>query len=244
MKNFNSDFIPIDRRVWKGSLLLAVLVIFFLVFYKPFAYFFAFIFAFHLYFFRIPKRILPGKKGPISPADGVVMEVSDEFENRYIKDNAVKIGIFLSVLDVHVNFSPVSGKVGYLEHRPGKFLNALSPESLKENECQWMGIEESRGRVLVRQIAGLIARRIYCDATIDEVLERGEQFGIICYSSRAEFWAPKKNFRPLVHVGQRVKAGQTLLGNGINKVTKRRKNEKNIKYFSFLAHTKRPCLGA
>ena len=169
----------------------------------------------HLLFFRDFKRKIPAGDKPVSPADGLVVDISECFENRYLKEGAVKIGIFLSIFDPHVNRAPVTGKITYLQYVPGKFLNALDKESVKLNESNWIGIEKSDLRVLVRQISGAIARRIYCDVSLGQSVERTGKLGIICYGSRTECYVPKKRFKPAIQIGNRVKAGVTILGDWV-----------------------------
>lgn len=168
--------------------------------------------ACHLLFFRDFKRKIPEGDQPVSPADGLVVEVSECFEDRFLKEDAVKIGIFLSIFDRHVNRAPISGKVAYLQYVPGKFLNALDKKSVKLNESNWIGIEAGNGRALVRQISGAIARRIHCDVTLNQSVERAGKLGIICYGSRTECYIPKRLFKPTIHVGARAQAGVTILG--------------------------------
>jgi phosphatidylserine decarboxylase len=171
-----------------------------------------FLLAAHGAFFRDPNRIPPPGDAVLSPADGTVSEVSAVFEDRFLKEEAVKIGIFLSVFVPHVNRAPAEGVVRYLRYEPGKFLNALSKKSAQENESNWIGIEQAEKCILMRQIAGAIARRIHCDVRMEQVLTRGERVGIICYGSRAECYVPKRFFRVSVHVGDNMKAGETILG--------------------------------
>ena len=100
-----------------------------------------------------------------------------------------------------------------MKYAPGKFLNALRKESVYHNESNWIGLEEGGKRILVRQMAGAIARRIYWDVALGQSVERGQKVGMICYGSRVECMVPKRLFQPAVQAGERVRAGQSLLGN-------------------------------
>ena len=167
------------------------------------------------WFFRNPTRIIPTEPSAVvSPADGhiaSVEEVTDEFIGR----PAVLIGIFLSVFDVHINRVPMHATVVGLRYRRGKFLNALGPESARENERMEIRLEQNNFpyyRFVVRQIAGAIARRIVCWVAPGESLRRGDHFGMIKLGSRTELIIPKDaGLEILVSVGQKVKAGATVL---------------------------------
>ncbi|MBI4549419.1 MAG: phosphatidylserine decarboxylase [Candidatus Omnitrophica bacterium] len=204
--------LPIDRRAWPGAFILAVLALVAgFIFWKA-ALCFVFLLAGHILFFRDPERRIPAGLSPVSPADGKVVDVSTVYEDRYLKENAVKIGIFLSIFNAHVSRAPVAGRVGYQDYVLGKFLNALDEESVIKNESNWIGIGDGDRAVLVRQIAGGIARRIFWQVKPGDRLERGERFGIICYGSRFECYLPERHFKPAVKKGQKVKAGLTILG--------------------------------
>ena len=126
---------------------------------------------------------------------------------------AVRVGMFLSVFNVHVNRSPVAGTVRHLEHKDGKYLDARDPACARENERQDLGLElPGGGRILIRQISGAIARRIVCEAKEGQGLARGERYGMIKFGSRAEVYAPVGRFQPRVKPGDVVKGGETLIG--------------------------------
>ncbi len=172
------------------------------------------VWGFALSFFRDPERYPPPGEGQVvSPADGTVCEVSEGDPPPFVGERAAKVGIFLSVFNVHVNRSPLAGKTVHLEHAPGRYMNALDPASAAANERQDLGMEvEGGGRVLIRQIAGAIARRIVCEAKTGQALARGERYGMIKFGSRTEFYAPAGRFRPRVRVGDKVKGGETVIG--------------------------------
>jgi phosphatidylserine decarboxylase len=171
--------------------------------------------AFVLCFFRDPERVTPeGENRVVAPADGRVADVEEVREDDFLGSDAVRVGIFMSLFDVHVNRAPLSGKVLYRDYRPGKFGNAMFPAASRENECSFVGIERPDGlRLLVKQIAGLIARRIVCECPVGGELKRGERFGMVKFGSRLEVYVPKAaGFRVAVAVGDRVRAGSSVLG--------------------------------
>lgn len=166
-------------------------------------------------FFRDPERRVPAGEGLlVAPADGVVTEIADAKEETYLKCDATKIGIFLSIFNVHMNRAPVSGAVEHVEYRPGKFLDARDRASSAENESNAVGIRMSgRGGVLVKQISGAIARRIVCACRKGDMVERGARIGMIKFGSRTEVFVPKSSgFEVGVKIGDRVKAGESVLG--------------------------------
>ena len=143
------------------------------------------------YFFRDPERT--GQRGPtlvISPADGKLVMVTEVDEPSFIGGRAIRLSIFMNVFNVHVNRYPVGGAVKYLFYNKGKFLNAASDKSSLENEQQSVGIETTHGRVLVRQIAGLIARRIVTYSLMNEVVHQGDRMGMIRFGSRVDVFLP------------------------------------------------------
>jgi len=171
--------------------------------------------AFLLWFFRDPERVAPEGEGKLlSPADGRVADVATVREEEFLHADALRVGIFMSVFNVHVNRAPASGRVAYRGYRRGKFHNAMGAAASRENECSLVGIELADGtRVLVKQIAGLIARRIVCKCRVGDDLRRGERFGMVKFGSRLEVFVPASvPFRLDVAVGDRVRAGATVLG--------------------------------
>ena len=167
-------------------------------------------------FFRDPPRHPPAQPGQvIAPADGLVVSVEEIPNDAFIDGPAVEIGIFLSIFNVHVNRSPVAAQVIGLSYSPGKFLNALRPRSARENEQLAVRLQENTPpyrRMIVRQIAGAIARRIVCWVKPGDELQRGSQFGMIKLGSRTELVLPRDEGLSLrVHLGQKVKAGKTVL---------------------------------
>lgn len=167
-------------------------------------------------FFRNPARRIPHAPGQVvSPADGKVVTIEEVPHDDFVGGRAVLIGIFLSVFNVHMNRSPLAARVIGLTYRRGKFLNALRPSSARENEQVAIRLEENAAphrRLIVRQIAGAIARRIVCWSAPGDDLERGEVFGMIKLGSRTELvlpWEPNLQLR--VAVGDRVRAGSSVM---------------------------------
>jgi phosphatidylserine decarboxylase len=171
--------------------------------------------AWVFWFFRDPSRRVPTEAGLlVAPADGVVAEVTQVEHDDFVGGPAVRIGIFLSIFNVHINRSPSRARVIRLRYWPGKFLNALNPQSTLLNESLWIGLEEEEAphrRIIVRQIAGLFARRIVCNLRPGEIVERGAKFGMIKLGSRTELILPAADdLEVLVKVGQVVQAGSTV----------------------------------
>ncbi|HMI42123.1 MAG TPA: phosphatidylserine decarboxylase family protein [Gemmatimonadaceae bacterium] len=164
------------------------------------------------YFFRDPERT--GERGPslvVSPADGKLIMITEVDEPTFVKGRAVRISIFMNVFNVHVNRYPVEGVVRYIHYNKGKFLNAAAEKSSLENEQMSVGIETSRYRVLVRQIAGLIARRIVTYSKLGETIRQGDRMGIIRFGSRVDVFLPAGSTLR-AKVGDITVAGVTILG--------------------------------
>ncbi|MEP6493577.1 MAG: phosphatidylserine decarboxylase family protein [bacterium] len=164
------------------------------------------------YFFRDPER--PGPRGDrvvISPADGKVVMITEVDEPTFMKTRAVRVSVFMNVFNVHVNRYPVSGVIGLVEHKAGQFLNAASEKSSLENEQASVGLETGSTRLLVRQIAGLIARRIVTDGKQGEKVTQGDRMGLIRFGSRVDVFLPL-NASVRVKVGDVASAGVTILG--------------------------------
>ena len=166
------------------------------------------------YFFRDPERIAIGDENYLtSPADGEVLQVTEtdgpqelNLENKKFK----KISIFMNVFDCHVNRSPCSGKISEILYKPGKFINASLDKASEDNERNYYKIKNSNDEdVIVVQIAGLVARRIVTEASTDQELKQGTRIGMIRFGSRADLYF--ENYEPLVKVGQKTIAGETLI---------------------------------
>ena len=168
---------------------------------------------FTVYFFRNPERCVPQDPGAVvSPADGKVIFVGEVPEERYFQSRTVKVSIFMSVFNVHVNRAPVSGKVVDLFYNKGEFFNAALDKASLQNEQAGMLLEtENARRLLVVQIAGLIARRIVTYPVAGDLLERGERYGLIRFGSRVDVYFPPGT-EVLATVGDHTVAGETILG--------------------------------
>ena len=164
------------------------------------------------YFFRDPERTGPrGDALVVAPADGKVLLIQEVDEPAFMGGKTTRISIFMNVFNVHVNRYPVSGTVKYLHYNKGKFLNAAAEKSSVENEQMSIGIETARGRVLTRQIAGLIARRIVWYSKQDEQVEQGTRLGLIRFGSRVDVFLPP-GAKVLAKVGDITLAGVTVIG--------------------------------
>jgi phosphatidylserine decarboxylase len=163
------------------------------------------------YFFRDPERT--GQRGGevvIAPADGRIVMITEVDEPAFLHGRALRISIFMNVFNVHVNRYPVSGTVRFVHYNPGKFLNAATDKSSLENEQMSVGIENGTRRVLVRQIAGLVARRIVTYSREGDQVEQGERMGIIRFGSRVDVFLPT-SATPAVKVGETTMAGASVI---------------------------------
>ena len=165
------------------------------------------------YFFRNPRREIPDLQNIVlSPADGRVVYVGECKEDRFLKERALKVSIFMSLFDVHLNRAPVSAKVLERNYLPGRFLAANVEKSSLLNEQNAVLLEtEDRSKILLVQIAGFVARRIVCYAKAGDSLGKGEIFGLIRFGSRVDLYLPPE-VKPIVRVGQHVKGGELLIG--------------------------------
>jgi phosphatidylserine decarboxylase len=169
-----------------------------------------------LSFFRDPYRPSPpDEKILLAPADGKITDITGVDENEFINGSALKIGIFLSIFDVHINRAPCNVKVEKITYKKGRHSNAMNPSSGRINASNdlWLTrVDEPADKIIVRQISGAIAQRIVCDTKEGQKLSGGERFGMIKFGSRTELYLPVKNgLKTLVKVGDKVKAGITAL---------------------------------
>jgi phosphatidylserine decarboxylase len=166
---------------------------------------------FTLAFFRDPDRSVPPDPNVIvAAADGRVTDIIEAQENQVLKSEARRVGIFLSIFDVHTNRAPIDGRVIYRQHRGGLCLDARRPDSSDKNESMTWGFENSRVTIVVRQITGAIARRIVAWSEIGDELKKGDRFGMIRFGSRTELYLPL-NAEVLVKVGDHVLGGSTIV---------------------------------
>ena len=165
-----------------------------------------------LQFFRSPNvKVIPNEKHILCPADGKVVVIEETEETEFLKDRRVQISVFMSPVNVHVNRLPVGGVIKYSKYHPGKFLVAWHPKSSTENERTTVVIEDSKGmKVLVRQIAGALARRIICYAKPNDQVKQGQEFGFIKFGSRVDVFLPVGSDIN-VKLGDIVKGGITVL---------------------------------
>jgi phosphatidylserine decarboxylase len=159
-------------------------------------------------FFRNPPRVHGTKETDLilAPADGKVVVIEKTFENEYLKSDAIQISVFMSPLNVHSNKSPVTGEVMYVQYHPGEYLVAWHPKSSELNERNTVVIKKKQHQILMRQIAGKVARKIVCYTRPGDLLSRGEEFGFIKFGSRVDLFIPV-NSEILVQIGQSVKGG-------------------------------------
>jgi phosphatidylserine decarboxylase len=167
-----------------------------------------------VWFFRDPERTTPQEpQAFVSPADGTVSDIEELDENEFLRCRALRIGIFLSPLNVHVNRAPCAGTVLFVRHKTGEFLPAYNPEAPTRNESVCLGMQTPEGlRLMVRQVTGVLARRIICDAQIGDQLSSGQRYGMIKFGSRTELYVPvSAEGTALVKIGDKVTGGETLI---------------------------------
>jgi len=172
---------------------------------------FVILIAFSMYFFRDPKRTAPGQpEAAVSAADGVVVDVSVVEAGGFQAGRALRIAVFMNVFNVHVNRSPVDGTVVSTVHRNGKKLSAYNSRAEYENEHGDTDLDTAFGPVRIRQIAGLVARRVVTRVNSGDLLRRGDRIGLIRFGSRVDVFLPE-TCRPEVVKGERVQAGKTII---------------------------------
>lgn len=166
---------------------------------------------FVLFFFRDPERSSPEGIGlVVAPGDGKVIVVKDIYETDYLKQDVKQISIFLSVFNVHVNRTPIGGRIEIVKYNPGKFHIAALDKASLENEQTAMVIAEGKTKILVKQIAGILARRIICYVQPGDGIKRGERYGLICFGSRVDIFVPKDS-EIKVKLGDRVKGAKDII---------------------------------
>jgi phosphatidylserine decarboxylase len=163
-------------------------------------------------FFRVPKRLVSAKDNEvICPADGKVVVIEEVEETEYFKGRRLQVSVFMSPINVHVNWSPIAGDVTYAKYHPGKYLVAWHPKSSTENERTTVVVRDSRGNeVLFRQIAGALARRICLYAKEGMKYQKGDEFGFIKFGSRVDIFLPLGS-DVKVSIGDKVKGKQTII---------------------------------
>jgi len=168
--------------------------------------------VFIAFFFRDPERNTPQGKGLfVSPADGKVILIKDIYENDYLKSDTKEISIFMSPLNVHVNRAPCDGVVSMVKYSPGKYMAAYRDDASIKNENIVMVLDCQERSILVRQVAGFVARRAVCKVRAGDRLKRGERYGMIKFGSRLDVYVPVDT-EIKVALGEKVRAGETVIG--------------------------------
>ena len=172
----------------------------------------ALVFGFFTQFFRNPVRVTPNiSSAVIAPADGTIVAIEPTMETEYFHDERLKISIYMSAFNVHVNRAPISGKVIYDRYHPGQYLVAFHPKASELNERNTVVLEHGSGQqVLVRQIAGLLARRIRYFLRVQQTVKAGDELGFIKFGSRCDVFLPL-DAQVKVYLDQKVTGGETLL---------------------------------
>ncbi|MDI6739628.1 MAG: phosphatidylserine decarboxylase family protein [Candidatus Edwardsbacteria bacterium] len=166
---------------------------------------------FFCYFFRDPERAVPGAPSLLlSPADGTVVIVKEVDEPYFLKSRARQVSIFMSPLDVHINRIPIAGTVEYKQYYPGKFLPAFRDKASIDNEQVHLGVSTPQGKVLMKQIAGILARRVMCRAVVGDCVAQGQRYGLIKLGSRVDLFFPAE-WEVKVKLNDRVQGGLTTI---------------------------------
>ncbi len=196
------------KEVSAALIILFLLVVFFYFIYKPLFILSLILLIFTFYFFRDPERVVPiGDDILVSPADGLITNIKEIKEG---KKTYIKVSIFLSIFNVHIQRLPISGEVTKVDYIEGKFINATLDKASDENERLKITIKNGNNLFYVTQIAGLIARRIVNYVKPNENINQGERYGIIKFGSRVDIEFPN-NFKLLVNEGQQCIGGETII---------------------------------
>ncbi|GMT44507.1 MAG: phosphatidylserine decarboxylase [bacterium] len=194
-----------------------IIIAFFVLFPMPmvikafFITIFGIFFSWTLFFFRVPNRETNSGNYVLSSADGVVVALEEVFEPEYFKEKRLQVSVFMSGFDVHVNWYPFDGIIRYTKYHEGKYLLARHPKSSEQNERSSIVLEKEKGKdVLIRQVAGIMARRIVFYSRINQQIKQGEEIGMIRFGSRVDFFLPVGT-KPVVKIGQKVKAKRTVI---------------------------------
>jgi phosphatidylserine decarboxylase len=206
---------PIHRAGWPFIAVFAVATLILGLIWAPLFFVGGLLTVWCVFFFRDPDRVTPTRPGlVVSPADGVVQMVTDAVPPPELEmgpEPLTRISVFMNVFNCHVNRSPVDGTVVKLAYRPGKFVNASLDKASEDNERQSMRIRIPDGREFACvQIAGLVARRILCDLTLEQAVRAGERIGMIRFGSRVDIYLPE-GVAPMAIPGQTAVAGETVL---------------------------------
>jgi phosphatidylserine decarboxylase len=167
--------------------------------------------CFTIFFFRDPNRSVPADpKAVVAAADGTVTDITEVDENEILKARARRVGIFLSIFDVHTNRAPIDGRIVYRQHREGLCLDARRSDCAEKNEAMTWAFENPRVKIVLRQLTGAIARRIVAWSDVGDQLKKGDRFGMIRFGSRTEVYLPL-SAHVLVKVGDHVAGGSTII---------------------------------
>jgi phosphatidylserine decarboxylase len=170
------------------------------------------LFLFFLFFFRDPERRMPeGENLILAPADGKVILIKPFDNLEFMNRGGTLVSVFMSVFDVHVNRVPISGVVKYFKFNPGKFFPAFKDKASSENEQTELGLENEHGKVVLKQIAGIMARRIVCNLKQGDLVKAGDRFGMIKFGSRLDLFLPE-NVQIKITLNNKVRAGETIIG--------------------------------
>ncbi len=173
---------------------------------------FVFLAAFGAFFFRDPQRTPPrGGNLIVAPADGKIVYVGDVEGGHFFEEPSKKVSIFMSLLDVHVNRAPISGRVTRITYNKGRYFRADCDKASLDNEQNWVIMENDTDRFAYVQIAGLVARRIVCRVSEGQVLTAGEKVGLIMFGSRVDLYIPVR-WNISIREGERVRGGETIIG--------------------------------
>ena len=207
------------KEVSAALIILFLLVVFFYFIYKPLFILSLILLIFTFYFFRDPERVVPiGDDILVSPADGLITNITETKEG---KKTYIKVSIFLSIFNVHIQRLPISGEVTKVDYIEGKFINATLDKASDENERLKITIKNGNNLIYVTQIAGLIARRIVNYVKPNETINQGDRYGIIKFGSRVDIEFPN-NFKLLVNEGQQCIGGETIIAQDIkSKISQR-----------------------
>ena len=203
---------PISRDAWLYLAILAFLMVLAYWVWPWLVILPGILFLFISYFFRNPERDIPTDELIlVSPADGVVMDVERVFEDQFLNGESIRVRIFLSIFNVHINRSPMAGEVVFRAYRPGLMIPAFKSHASELNEKNYVGIQNQHLQILVTQVTGFIARRIVCWVNKGDKVVKGERYGLIKFGSCSEIFVPT-NVEIMVSPGDKVRGGVSVIG--------------------------------
>lgn len=203
---------PISRDAWFYLAILAFLMILAYWIWPWLVIIPGILFLFISYFFRNPERDIPLNELMIlSPADGVIMDVERVLEDQFLHGESIRVRIFLSLFNVHINRCPIAGEVVFRAYRPGQMIPAFKSHASELNEKNFVGIHNQHMQILVTQVTGFIARRIVCWVNIGDKVAQGERYGLIKFGSCSEIFVPT-NVEIMVSPGDKVRGGVSVIG--------------------------------